>query len=190
MEHSPLNMEALANFVAAMNDKAYTVKNGARPRSALVVRMPPYASGRRRLGVKQSLDIGVMGFVFNTVETRERRRPQCRACVTRRGRRFPTRTRGRWASAAGRRAERSGPGASTGRYRRRADVWPLNPEGDLMAIMIIETEKGVKNADAIAQVPGVTALSAAAGAICRRRSACPRARRRWKGPVSRFCRRA
>ena len=32
-----------------------------------------------------------------------------------------------------------------------------------MAIMIIETEKGVKNVDAIAQVPGVTALSAAAG---------------------------
>ncbi len=31
MEHSPLNMDALANFVAAINDKAYTIKNGAQP---------------------------------------------------------------------------------------------------------------------------------------------------------------
>ena len=44
MEHSPFNMEALSNFVAAMKDRAYTVKNGVRPRSALFVRMPPYAS--------------------------------------------------------------------------------------------------------------------------------------------------
>ena len=71
MEHSPFNMEALANFVAAMNDKAYTVKNGAQPRSAVIVRMPPYASENAGWVVKQALDIGVMGFVFNTVETKE-----------------------------------------------------------------------------------------------------------------------
>ena len=43
MEHSPLNMDALANFVAAMNDKAYTVKNGAQPRAAIIARMPASA---------------------------------------------------------------------------------------------------------------------------------------------------
>jgi 4-hydroxy-2-oxoheptanedioate aldolase len=40
-------------------------------------------------------------------------------------------------------------------YMQRADLWPLNPAGDLIAIMMIETAEGVKNVDAIAQVPGV-----------------------------------
>src|SRR3990167_4226757 len=71
MEHSPFNMDGISSFVAAMNDKAYTVKKGAQPRSALFVRMPPYASENAAWVVKQALDIGVMGFVFNTVETKE-----------------------------------------------------------------------------------------------------------------------
>jgi 4-hydroxy-2-oxoheptanedioate aldolase len=40
-------------------------------------------------------------------------------------------------------------------YRRRADLWPLNPQGDLVFWPMIETTEGVKNADAIARVPGV-----------------------------------
>lgn len=164
MEHSPFNMEALSNFVAAMNDKAYTVKNGVRPRSALVVRMPPYASENAAWVVKQSLDIGVMGFVFNTVETKEEAEAAVQSMRYPPWRTFPNTHKG----PVGIRGWSPGGavwawGIPQEEYRRRADVWPLNPEGDLMAIMIIETEKGVKNVDAIAQVPGVTALSAAAG---------------------------
>ena len=39
--------------------------------AAVIVRMPPYASENAAWQVKQALDIGVMGFVFNTVETKE-----------------------------------------------------------------------------------------------------------------------
>lgn len=164
MEHSPLNMDALANFVAAVNDKAYTVKNGAQPRAAIIARMPAYAEENAAWQVKQALDIGVMGFVFNTVETREQaelavksmRYPPWKAFPN--THKAPAGVRG-WSPSAAVWAW----GIETEEYRRRADVWPLNPEGDLMAIMIIETQTGVKNADAIAQVPGVTALSAAAG---------------------------
>ena len=46
-------------------------------------------------------------------------------------------------------------GISTAEYERRADVWPLNPDGDLIAIMMIESTEGIRNADAIAAVPGV-----------------------------------
>ena len=84
MEHSPLNMDALANFVAAMNDKAYTVKNGAQPRATIIARMPASAGENAAWQVKQALDIGVMGFVFNTVETRE----QAEMAVT--SMRYPT----------------------------------------------------------------------------------------------------
>ena len=164
MEHSPLNMDALANFVAAMNDKAYTVKNGAPPRAAIITRMPAYAEEGAAWQVKQALDIGVMGFVFNTVETREQAEAAVKSMRYPPWKAFPNTHTGPagvrgWSPAAAVWAW----GIETEEYRRRADVWPLNPEGDLMAIMIIETQTGVKNADAIAQVPGVTALSAAAG---------------------------
>ena len=164
MEHSPLNMDALANFVAAMNDKAYTVKNGAQPRAAIIVRMPASAGENAAWQVKQALDIGVMGFVFNTVETREQAEAAVKSMRYPPWKAFPNTHKGPvgvrgWSPAAAVWAW----GIDTEEYRRRADVWPLNPEGDLMAIMIIETQTGVKNADAIAQVPGVTGLSAAAG---------------------------
>src|SRR5688500_2236207 len=164
MEHSPLNMDALANFVAAVNDKAYTVKNGAQPRAAIIARMPAYAEENAAWQVKQALDIGVMGFVFNTVETREQAELAVKSMRYPPWKAFPNTQKGPagvrgWSPAAAVWAW----GIETEEYRRRADVWPLNPEGDLMAIMIIETQTGVKNADAIAQVPGVTALSAAAG---------------------------
>ena len=164
MEHSPLNMDALANFVAAMNDKAYTVKNGAQPRAAIIARMPASAGENAAWQVKQALDIGVMGFVFNTVETREQAEAAVKSMRYPPWKAFPNTHKGPvgvrgWSPAAAVWAW----GIDTEEYRRRADVWPLNPEGDLMAIMIIETQTGVKNADAIAQVPGVTGLSAAAG---------------------------
>ena len=164
MEHSPMNMDALANFVAAANDKAYTLKNGASPRSAIVVRMPPYTSENAAWVVKQALDIGVMGFVFNTVENKEEAEAAVKSMRYPPWRAFPNTRKG----PVGLRGWSPGSavwawGVEMEEYRRRADVWPLNPEGDLMAIMIIETAEGVKNVDAIAQVPGVTVLSAAAG---------------------------
>lgn len=164
MEHSPLNLDGLANFVAASNDKAHTLKYGAQPRSAIIVRMPAYAAENAAWQVKQALDIGVMGFVFNTVETREQAEAAVKSMRYPPWKAFPNTHRG----PEGSRGWSPGGavwawGIDTEEYRRRADVWPLNPEGDLMAIMIIETQLGVRNVDAIAQVPGVTALSAAAG---------------------------
>jgi 2-keto-3-deoxy-L-rhamnonate aldolase RhmA len=43
-------------------------------------------------------------------------------------------------------------------------VEPLNPDGDLLAIMMIESTEGVKNADAIAAVPGVGVIFLGASA--------------------------
>ena len=38
-------------------------------------------------------------------------------------------------------------GISAAEYERHADVWPLNPEGDLLAIPMIETPEGLKNVE-------------------------------------------
>lgn len=49
-------------------------------------------------------------------------------------------------------------GVSFDEYHQRADVWPLNPKGDLVCIPMIETLEGLKNVDAIAAVPGIAGL--------------------------------
>jgi 4-hydroxy-2-oxoheptanedioate aldolase len=54
-------------------------------------------------------------------------------------------------------------GLSAAEYERRADVLPLNPDGDLLAIAMIESVEGLKNLDEIASVPGVGALFLGAG---------------------------
>jgi 2-keto-3-deoxy-L-rhamnonate aldolase RhmA len=42
-------------------------------------------------------------------------------------------------------------------------LWPLNPDGDLLAVVMIESVEGLENLDAIASVPGVGALFLGAG---------------------------
>jgi 4-hydroxy-2-oxoheptanedioate aldolase len=45
-------------------------------------------------------------------------------------------------------------------YEARADLWPLNPNGDLLSIVLIETGEGLKNIDEIASVPGIGVIFA------------------------------
>ncbi len=46
-------------------------------------------------------------------------------------------------------------GLSTDEYLRRADVWPLNPEGELMLGLKIEDRQALANADASLRMPGI-----------------------------------
>jgi 2-keto-3-deoxy-L-rhamnonate aldolase RhmA len=50
-------------------------------------------------------------------------------------------------------------------YRERADVWPLNPNGELVAWAIIETKEGLANVREIAQVKGLGVLIPGAGTL-------------------------
>ena len=164
MEHNPMNMEAVANFIAFSNDRAYTVKRGdTQPKLAIVARFPPYPSDNAAWIAKQALDMGLMGIVYNTVNTKEeaiaavrqmRYAPQRNDPNTQKG---PAGMRG-WAPG-GALWNWGVPGPE---YQRRADLWPLNPNGDLISIFLIETPEGVKNIDEIASVPGVGVINAAA----------------------------
>jgi 4-hydroxy-2-oxoheptanedioate aldolase len=46
-------------------------------------------------------------------------------------------------------------GVPSQEYLERADVWPLNPAGELLLGIKIENERGLANAEANARVPGV-----------------------------------
>ena len=172
MEHSPLDFPGLATFLAGLTDKAAIVaKKSAQPNVALLARFPPEADQSNWV-VKQALDIGLMGVIFNGVDTKDQavtavrtmRYPPLRGAP----RREPVGIRG-YSTAAASYAW----GVSVAEYERRADVWPLNPEGDLLAVIMIESVEGLENLDQIAGVPGVGALFLGAGSDLSRSMGVP-----------------
>ncbi len=154
MEHNPLRFEEMKQFLAFVTagDKAGMIKRGTgQVRPAVFARFPPAGREEAQWIVKHALDIGLTGILINNVETKEQAenivrtmRPNPRKdskLAMPRGMRG-TVTCGFWATPAN--------------CRAHADLWPLNPDGDLIFWPMIETMEGVKNADAIAQVPGVS----------------------------------
>jgi 4-hydroxy-2-oxoheptanedioate aldolase len=172
MEHSPLDFPGLAIFLAGLTDKAALMaKKSLQPNVALMARFPPEADESEWV-VKQALDIGLMGVIFNGVDTtdqaltavRTMRYPPMRGAA----RREPVGVRG-YSTAAASYAW----GVNAEEYERRADVWPLNPDGDLLAVIMIESVEGLENVDRIARVPGVGALFLGAGSDLSRSMGVP-----------------
>jgi 4-hydroxy-2-oxoheptanedioate aldolase len=167
MEHTPLDFTALNQFAVGMVDKATALRKGnPQPSMALFARFPPYGREGALWIPKQALDAGLMGVIFNGIDTPE----QARLAVQ--SMRYPQKRTSKYQTPPGLRGY--GPaaaawvwGISTQEYERRADVWPLNPDGDLLAIMMIETTEGIRNADAIAATPGVGAFFIGAGSDLR-----------------------
>lgn len=162
MEHSPMDFVALRTFLLAMGDKQTILSKGSlQPDVALFARFAPPPDESEWV-VKQALDLGLYGVLFNGVDTAEHaafavstmRYPQLRESPYPEpaGIRGWSPTNAAWAWGIG-----------SDEYRRRADVWPLNPDGDLFAIMMIESAEAMSNLDAIAATPGVGALFPGAG---------------------------
>jgi 4-hydroxy-2-oxoheptanedioate aldolase len=160
MEHGPLNLDGLAYCVAAMADKAAILKKGnAQPNVALFARFPAYGRDLESNDwiVKQALDMGLMGIIFNGVDNKEQMTRLVQYM------RYPQQKTSKYQQPLGLRGYAPGNaifawGISAAEYERRADLWPLNPEGDLLAIAMIETAEGLKNVNEIASVPGVGAI--------------------------------
>lgn len=157
MEHTPLNFDALHMFLLGMTDRGMILKKGnLQPNVALFARFPPEADQAAWV-VKQALDIGLMGVIFNGVETRA----QALAAVQ--SMRYPQLRGSRYVEPVGKRGAAPALatwiwGLTTDEYEARADLWPLNPAGDLLAIVMVESVEGLKHLDAILSVPGIGAV--------------------------------
>jgi 4-hydroxy-2-oxoheptanedioate aldolase len=160
MEHGPLNLDGLAYCVAAMVDKTAILKKGnAQPKVALFARFPPYGRDLDSNDwiAKQALDMGLMGIIFNGVDNKEQMTRLVQYM------RYPQSKSSKYPQPPGLRGYAPGNamfawGLSAAEYERHADIWPLNPEGDLLCIAMIETAEGLKNVNEIASVPGVGAI--------------------------------
>lgn len=162
LEHNPLDMPGLYQFHLAMADRAMVLKKGnLQPNVALMARFPPEADQSDWV-VKQALDMGLHGVIFNGVDTAE----QARRAVS--YMRYPPKRDSKIPMPRGVRGSAAGNatwiwGLTTDEYERHADLWPLNPDGDLLATMMIESLDGMANLDAIAATPGVGSLFLGAG---------------------------
>src|SRR5213596_1822855 len=157
LEHNPLDFPSLHLFLMGMTDRAMVLKKGnLQPNVALFARFPPEADQSQWV-VKQALDIGLHGVIFNGVDRKEQ------ALIAVKSMRYPQLKGSKYYEPNG--TGGAGPanatwiwGISGDEYDRHADLWPLNPEGDLLAIIMIESVEGLQNLDAIASTPGVGAL--------------------------------
>jgi 4-hydroxy-2-oxoheptanedioate aldolase len=152
LEHDPLDVEGLSQFLRALLDPAQIAKAGVSVTKPVIVRIPP--NGREihhnQWMVKQILDTGVAGLMFPHVETAEQainavrtvRYPQPPGAPHVQ----PEGLRGASAAIAARYW-----GMSSRDYERRADVWGLHPEAELLVILIIENKLGVENVREIAR---------------------------------------
>jgi 2-keto-3-deoxy-L-rhamnonate aldolase RhmA len=56
-------------------------------------------------------------------------------------------------------------GLTEAQYREKADVWPLNPNGELVVFVIVESKVGIDNIREIAAHPAVQMISTGAGTL-------------------------
>ena len=154
MEHNPMRFGELEQFMAYLKDVEGVLKRGtAQAHPAVFARFAPYSREDVQWTIKHGLDLGLMGVLANNLETKEQAEHIVRTMrpMQRRDSKIPT--------PVGERGTLGGQwfwGVSGEDYRNRVDLWPLNPQGDIIFWPMIETQLGVKNADAIAQVPGVS----------------------------------
>jgi 4-hydroxy-2-oxoheptanedioate aldolase len=156
MEHGPFDVETLRMFLLGMTDKQRILAKGNLQMDVTpIVRIPPNGRDVATFVAKQVLDVGAMGVVFPYVNT------AAEAELAVRSMRYPQRRGVADASPIGIRG--SGAGVATwfwgvSNYQELADLWPLDPKGELMAVIQIETEEAVRNVDAILAVPGISAV--------------------------------
>ena len=159
MEHQPWDGKALRDSLQYMLNRAQIAKAGSIvPAVTPMVRVPVNGIEMAQWHAKQALDMGCYGIVFPHISTVEEAANAVGAC------RYPRLKSAKNYEPPGIRGD--GPtaaarywGLSQQEYYQKADVWPLNPQGEIFVILQMEDTKGIENLDAIlTKVPGIGAI--------------------------------
>jgi 4-hydroxy-2-oxoheptanedioate aldolase len=152
-------LPAFTEFVKAMDEAA----GPNRPRyfgvtHPLIVKTPKIATDPAKAidNISRQLNVGASGIVFVEVESAEEVR-QGRAAM-------------RLKSKGGTRPDEVGMapahwGMSEQEYKQKADLWPLNPAGELVNWTIVESKEGLAHVREIAAVKGIGVLFPGAGTL-------------------------
>ena len=149
-------LPAFSALVAGMKDAGALAKSPLRLTHPLIVKTPELTEASIHADIAKQLDLGVSGLMLPKAESAE----QVRAAIAAM----------RFKSKGGTRPESVGSapafwGLSEAEYKQRADVWPLNPEGELINWTIIESKEGLAKIREIAAVKGIGVLWPGAGTL-------------------------
>jgi 4-hydroxy-2-oxoheptanedioate aldolase len=123
-----------------------------------MVRVPVNGVEMAQWHAKQALDMGCYGVVFPHISTVAEAYNAVAAC------RYPRLKSAPLYEPAGIRGD--GPtaaarywGLTQQEYYQKADVWPLNPKGEIFVVLQMEDTRGIENLDDILKdVPGIGAI--------------------------------
>ena len=165
MEHENFDIPGLRTTLQYMLNRKVIAESGSLAQSCTpIVRIPPNGRNMDQWVIKQTLDAGVYGIVAPQIGTVEEARHLVSAIRYPRPEEEPNSD-----NPPGERGwYPGGParfwGMGVPEYYKLADLWPLNPEGEMFLMPIIESVAGVKNLPAILkEVPGISAIWAGTG---------------------------
>jgi 4-hydroxy-2-oxoheptanedioate aldolase len=159
MEHNPWDGKALRDCLQYLLNRGQIVKSASlAPAVTPMVRIPVNGIEKGQWHAKQALDLGCYGIVWPHISTVEEAYNAVAAC------RYPRLKTAPNYEPAGIRGD--GPtgavrywGLTQQDYYKKADVWPLDPNGEVLAILQIEDMRGVENLDAmLKEVKGIGAI--------------------------------
>lgn len=156
MEHGPLDFPGLRHALQFMLDRRQIVERATlAPAVTPLVRIPPNGSERNQWIAKQVLDIGVFGIIFPHISTVEEAWNAVGACRYPRLSTAPLYNPPGIRGDAPTRAARYW-GLAQQDYYRRADVWPLAPQGEILVVIQCEDTQAIDNLPRILkEVPGI-----------------------------------
>jgi 4-hydroxy-2-oxoheptanedioate aldolase len=156
MEHRPYDIRALRDCLQYMLDRQQILRRGTlAPAVTPFVRIPPNGGETSQWVAKQVLDQGVYGIVWPHVSTVEEALNAVTAC------RYPRPHSAPYYAPAGQRGDAPAAaarywGLSQQEYYKRADVWPLNPDGEILVAIMCEEVRAIRNLPKmLEEVPGI-----------------------------------
>ena len=159
LEHRPLDVTRLRAFLLGMTDRRRILeKQSVQLDVTPIIRLPASGIEQTEFFAKQVLNTGAFGLMFPTVRTRSEALQAVKVS------RYPQRKGSADLEPAGLRGfEPFHPGMwfwglNATEYFEQADVWPLDPAGEILVVIQIESVEGVNNIDDILSVPGIGAV--------------------------------
>jgi len=156
MEHNPWDVRALRDcFQYMLNRRQIAEAGSIAPAVTPLVRIPPNGGEKNQWLAKQALDLGAYGVVWPHITTVDQAYNAIAAC------RYPRLKTASLSEPAGIRGDAPTAaarywGLTQQEYYRKADVWPLNPQGEILVVLMIEDTQGIANlGDMLKNVPGI-----------------------------------
>jgi 4-hydroxy-2-oxoheptanedioate aldolase len=156
MEHNPYDVTALGDALQYMLNRKQIVESGSvAPKVTPIARIPANGIEMNQSFAKQVLDRGCYGVIWPHIATVEQAYNAVASCRYARPKNAPLYepkgVRGDGPANAARYW-----GLSMADYYKKADVWPLVPEGEILVGLMCESTQAIENLDDIlANVPGI-----------------------------------